>query len=152
MKSSAVLRIEIVLLASYKILLDFARVHATTLLQLGELASRTIEIISNGPKFLVGDLQLNLNLQCVVMKNDEEGLIILLKKAAESIIYIILIWEKRRLCVIVQIGWINVGFWRSNLDAHFFIWDKKDVVYTIRIGLIKDGFWWSNLWVSNWVF
>jgi hypothetical protein len=25
--------------------------------------------------FLVGDLQLNLNLQCVVMKNEEEGLI-----------------------------------------------------------------------------
>jgi hypothetical protein len=47
LKSSAVLRIEIVLLASYKILLDFARVHATTLLQ------------------LVGDLQLYLNLQCV---------------------------------------------------------------------------------------
>jgi hypothetical protein len=38
------LRIEIVLLASYKILLDFARVHATTLLQ---LASRTKEFISN---------------------------------------------------------------------------------------------------------
>jgi len=46
LKSSAVLRIEIVLLASYKILLDFARVHATTLLQ---LASRTIEFISNPP-------------------------------------------------------------------------------------------------------
>ena len=30
---------------------------------------------NSGPKFLVGDLQLNLNLQCVVMKNDEEGLI-----------------------------------------------------------------------------
>ena len=42
--SLAVLRIEIVLLASYKILLDFARVNATTLLQ---LASRTIEFISN---------------------------------------------------------------------------------------------------------
>jgi hypothetical protein len=27
-------------------------------------------------EFLVGDLQLNLNLQCVVMKNDEEGLIL----------------------------------------------------------------------------
>jgi hypothetical protein len=40
-----------------------------------QLASRTIEIISNGSEFLVGDLQLNLNLQCVVMKNDEEGLI-----------------------------------------------------------------------------
>ena len=40
LKSSAVLRIEFVLLASYKILLDFARVHATTLLQ---LASRTAE-------------------------------------------------------------------------------------------------------------
>jgi hypothetical protein len=45
LKSSAVLRIEFVL-ASYKILLDFARVHATTLLQ---LASRTIEFISNPP-------------------------------------------------------------------------------------------------------
>jgi hypothetical protein len=40
-----------------------------------QLASHTIEIISNGSEFLVGDLQLNLNLQCVVMKNDEEGLI-----------------------------------------------------------------------------
>jgi hypothetical protein len=29
----------------------------------------------SGPDFLVGDLQLNINLQCVVMKNDEEGLI-----------------------------------------------------------------------------
>jgi hypothetical protein len=45
------------------------------------------------------------------------------------------IWEKRRHCVIVRIGWIKVGFWRSNLDAHFFIWDKKDVVYTVQIGL-----------------
>jgi hypothetical protein len=62
------------------------------------------------------------------------------------------IWEKRRLCVIVRIGWMKVSFWRSNLDAHYFIWDKKDVVYTVRIGLIKDGFWWSNLWVLNWVF
>ena len=26
---------------------------------------------NSGPKFLVGDLQLNLNLQCVVMKNAE---------------------------------------------------------------------------------
>jgi hypothetical protein len=49
------------------------------------------------------------------------------------------IWEKIRLCVIVRIGWIKVGFWWSNLDAHFFIWDEKDVVYTVRIGLIKDG-------------
>ena len=87
MKSLAVLRIEIVLLASYKILLDFARVHATNLLQ---LASRTIELISyppiqtvkisfvgcrfqmfasnSGPEFLVGDLQLYLNLQSVVIK------------------------------------------------------------------------------------
>ncbi len=71
MKSSAVLRIEIVLLASYKILLDFARVQQLFF----QLASRTIEIISNGSEFLVEDLQLNLNLQCVVMKNDEEGLI-----------------------------------------------------------------------------
>jgi hypothetical protein len=30
---------------------------------------------NSGPEFLVGDLQLYLNLQCVVMKNDEEGLI-----------------------------------------------------------------------------
>jgi hypothetical protein len=30
---------------------------------------------NSGPEFLVGDLQLNLNLQCVVMKNDERGLI-----------------------------------------------------------------------------
>jgi hypothetical protein len=30
---------------------------------------------NSGPEFLVGDLQLNLNLQCVVMKNDEERLI-----------------------------------------------------------------------------
>jgi hypothetical protein len=30
---------------------------------------------NSGPEFLVGDLQLKLNLQCVVMKNDEEGLI-----------------------------------------------------------------------------
>jgi hypothetical protein len=44
LKSLAVLRIEIVLLAGYKILLNFARVHATTLLQ---LASRSIELISN---------------------------------------------------------------------------------------------------------
>jgi hypothetical protein len=71
LKSSAVLRIEIVLLASYKILLDFARVQQLFF----QLASRTIEIISNGSEFLVEDLQLNLNLQCVVMKNDEEGLI-----------------------------------------------------------------------------
>jgi hypothetical protein len=27
------------------------------------------------PEFLVGDLQLNLNLPCVVMKNDDEGFI-----------------------------------------------------------------------------
>ena len=63
----------------------------------------------------------------------------------------VLIWEKRRLCVIVRIGWIKVGFWRSNLDAHIFSWDKKDVVYTVQIGLIKDDFWLSNFWVSNWV-
>ena len=44
LKFSAVSRIEIVLLASYKILLDF--LHATTLLQ---LASRTIEFISYPP-------------------------------------------------------------------------------------------------------
>jgi hypothetical protein len=49
-----------------------------------------------------------------------------------------LIWEKRRLGVIVRIGWIKVCFWRSNLDAHFFIWDKKDVVYTFRIGLVQN--------------
>jgi hypothetical protein len=30
---------------------------------------------NSGPEFLVGNFQLNLNLQCVVMKNDEEGLI-----------------------------------------------------------------------------
>jgi hypothetical protein len=30
---------------------------------------------NSGPEFLVGDLQLNLNLQCVLMKNDEKGLI-----------------------------------------------------------------------------
>ena len=30
---------------------------------------------NSGPEFLVGDLELNLDLQCVVMKNDEEGLI-----------------------------------------------------------------------------
>jgi hypothetical protein len=30
---------------------------------------------NSGPEFLVGDLQLNLNLKCFVMKNDEEGLI-----------------------------------------------------------------------------
>ncbi len=65
---------------------------------------------------------------------------------------LVLIWEKRRLFLIVRIGWINVGFWRSNLDEHFFIWDKKDVVYTVRIGFITDGFWRSNFWVSNWVF
>jgi hypothetical protein len=69
LKSSAVLRIEIVLLASYKILLDFARVQQ---LYFNDFI---IEIISNGSEFLGGDLQLNLNLQCVVMKNDEEGLI-----------------------------------------------------------------------------
>ena len=46
LKSSAVLRIEIILLASYKILLGVARVHATTLLQ---LASRTNEFTSNPP-------------------------------------------------------------------------------------------------------
>jgi hypothetical protein len=46
LKSSAVLRIEIVLLASYKILFNFTRVHGTTLLQ---LASHTIEFISNPP-------------------------------------------------------------------------------------------------------
>jgi hypothetical protein len=28
---------------------------------------------------------------------------------------LVLIWKKRRLCVIVQIGWIKVCFWRSNL-------------------------------------
>jgi hypothetical protein len=38
------------------------------------------------------------------------------------------------------VGDLQLGFWRSNLDAHIFIWDKKDVVYTVRIGLIKDGF------------
>jgi hypothetical protein len=27
---------------------------------------------NSGPQFLVGDLQLYLNLQCVVMKNDED--------------------------------------------------------------------------------
>jgi hypothetical protein len=31
--------------------------------------------INSGPEFLVGDLQFNLNLQCVGMKNDEEWLI-----------------------------------------------------------------------------
>jgi hypothetical protein len=30
---------------------------------------------NSGPEFLVGDLQLNLNLQCVVMKNAEVVLI-----------------------------------------------------------------------------
>ena len=55
------------------------------------------------------------------------------------------IWDQRRLCVTVRIVWIKVGFWRSNLDAHFFIWDKKDVVYSVLIGLIKDGFWRSIL-------
>jgi hypothetical protein len=30
---------------------------------------------NSGPEFLVGDLQLNLNLQCVEMKNYKEGLI-----------------------------------------------------------------------------
>ncbi len=50
------------------------------------------------------------------------------------------IWDQRRLCVTVWIVWIKVGFWRSNLDAHFFIWDKKDVVYSVRIGLIKTAF------------
>jgi hypothetical protein len=29
---------------------------------------------NSGPEFLVGDFQLNLNLQCVMMKNDQEGL------------------------------------------------------------------------------
>ena len=41
---------------------------------------------NSGPEFLVGDLELNLDLQCVVMKNDEEGLIDnFVEKAAESI-------------------------------------------------------------------
>ena len=40
---------------------------------------------NSGREFPVVDLQLYLNLPCVVMKNDEEGLIILLKKATESI-------------------------------------------------------------------
>jgi hypothetical protein len=30
---------------------------------------------NSGPEFLVGDLQLNLHLQCVVIKNAEVGLI-----------------------------------------------------------------------------
>ena len=41
---------------------------------------------NSGPEFLVGDFQLNLNLQCVVMKNDEEGLIDnFVEKSGESI-------------------------------------------------------------------